>query len=200
MLVKERDHLNVNDLERSLRRINAIGVFEPIAPADVGVAMLDDGVSAELTIPLRARKPRWWSLSPTMFPTMRLEAALSSRLPPWGSGLLQAATYFVSLTFLGFDGPIVALGRPILPGQEWLSGFAITANGSPRSMLWHFGRTHAVWAVDRLLDVDATGQWVVPVTSSDRQDRAPLVCSPPPDRLRWLRRGASVVAKIALVP
>lgn len=200
MLVKERDHLNVNDLDRSLKRINAIGVFEPIGPADVGVAMLDDGVSADLTIPLRARKPRWWSVSPTMAPAMRLEAALSSRLPPWGSGLLQAATYFVSLTFFGFDGPIIALSRPMLPGQEWLSGFAITANGAPRSMLWHYGRTHAAWAVDRLLDGDASDPLVVPVTSSDRQARGPLICSPPPDRLRWLRRGAAVVAKIALVP
>jgi hypothetical protein len=198
MLVKERDHLNVNDLHRSLRRINEIGVFEPIGPADVGVVMLDDGVSADLTIPLRARKPRWWSVSPTMFPMMRLEAALSSRLPPWGSGFLQAATYFVSLTLVGFDGPIFALSRPILPGQEWLSGFAISPNRSPRSMLLHYGRTHAARAIDTLLDAGGPEPLVVPVKSSNQSDSAPLICKPPQGRLWWVRRGGSALARVAL--
>lgn len=200
MLVKERDHLNVNDLDRSLERINEIGVFEPIHSADVGVAMLDDGVSADLTIPLRARKARWWSLSPAMFPSMRLEAAVSSRLPPWGSGLFQAATYVTSLTFVGFSGPMLALSRPMLPGQEWLSGFAITSNRSPRTMLLHYGRTHAARAIDRMLDGGGGDSLVVPVKSSAQPDRAPLVCKPPRERLWWLRRGASAVAKIALMP
>ena len=68
MTIYERDRLDVGQLRRSLARINAIGVFEPLTLADISVARRDDGVTADLTIPLRERKRRWWSVSGSMFP------------------------------------------------------------------------------------------------------------------------------------
>src|SRR6185436_6705907 len=44
MTIYERDRLDVGQLRRSLVRINDIGVFEPLALADVSVVRRDDGV------------------------------------------------------------------------------------------------------------------------------------------------------------
>ena len=71
MTIYERDRLDVGQLRRSLARINDIGVFEPLTLADISVARRDDGVTADLTIPLRERKRRWWSVSGPMFPGHR---------------------------------------------------------------------------------------------------------------------------------
>ncbi len=62
LTIYERDLLDVGQLRRSLARINDIGVFEPLTLADISVARRDDGVTADLTIPLRERKRRGWPL------------------------------------------------------------------------------------------------------------------------------------------
>ena len=71
-----------------------------------------------------------------------LQASISSRLPPWGRGVFEATTYFVSLNVAGFAKPFLALQRPVIPGQELLSGFALSPALSPRAMLMHYGGTH----------------------------------------------------------
>src|SRR6476660_5192403 len=78
MTIYERDLLDIGQLRRSLARINDIGVFEPLTLADISVARREDGVTADLTIPLRERKRRWWSVSGPMFPGIGLRATLSS--------------------------------------------------------------------------------------------------------------------------
>ena len=153
MTIYERDMLDVGQLRRSLARINDIGVFEPLTLADISVARRDDGVTADLTIPLRERKRRWWSVSGPMFPGIgTLRASLASRLPPWGRGVFEATTYFVSLNVAGFAKPFLALQRPVIPGQELLSGFAVSPALSPRAMLMHYGRTHLAHRIGAMLD------------------------------------------------
>ena len=198
MTIYERDLLDVGQLRRSLARINDIGVFEPLTLADISVARRDDGVTADLTIPLRERKRRWWSVSGPMFPGIgTLQASLSSRLPPWGRGVFEATTYFVSLNVAGFAKPFLALQRPVIPGQELLSGFAVSPALSPRSMLMHYGRTHLAHGSGTMLD----GEWIdplaVPVMLPGPLEAQPLVCVPPKPRLWWLRRGAAVVSNVA---
>ena len=199
MTIYERDLLDVGQLRRSLARINDIGVFEPLTLADISVARRDDGVTADLTIPLRERKRRWWSVSGPMFPGIgTLQASLSSRLPPWGRGVFEATTYFVSLNVAGFAKPFLALQRPVIPGQELLSGFAVSPALSPRAMLMHYGRTHLAHGIGTMLD----GEWIdplaVPVTSAGPLEAEPLICVPPKPRLWWLRRGAAAVGNVAL--
>src|SRR6476646_8905246 len=95
MTIYERDLLDVGQLRRSLARINDIGVFEPLTLADISVARRDDGVTADVTIPLRERKRRGWAVSGPLFPGIgTLRATLSSRLPPWGGGAFEATMYF----------------------------------------------------------------------------------------------------------
>jgi hypothetical protein len=199
MTIYERDLLDVGQLRRSVSRINDIGVFEPLTLADISVARRDDGVTADLTIPLRERKRRWWSVSGPMFPGFgTLRASVSSRLPPWGRGVFEAATYFVSLNVAGFAKPFLALQRPVIPGQELLSGIAVSPALSPRAMLMHYGRTHLAHGVGTMLD----GEWIdplaVPVTLAGPVEAEPLICVPPKPRLWWLRRGAAAVGNVAL--
>ena len=198
MIVNERDVLDIGTLRRSLARINRLGMFEPLTLSDVRVAPLKDGVTVDLTIPLRQRKPRWWSLSAPLFPAAVLQASLASRLPPWGRGVFETATYFLSLNVAGFAKPFLALQRPIIPGQEWLSGFAITPALSPRAMLASYGRTHLAHSIGGMLDGGVQDPLVVAVTSSGRVDDKPLVCKPGRGRLWWLRGIAATAVGIAM--
>ena len=199
MTIHERGRLDVGQLRRSLARINGIGVFEPLTLADISVVRRDDGVTADLTIPLRERKQRWWSVSGPLLPGMGwLRASLSSRLPPWGRGIFETATYFVSLNVAGFATPFLALERPVIPGQELLSGFAVSPALSPRAMLMHYGRTHLAHGIGARLEGQARDPLTVPVTSAGRLEDEPLVCVPSKPRLWWLRRGAAVAVNVAL--
>jgi hypothetical protein len=199
LTIYERDLLDVAQLRRSLARINHIGVFEPLTLADVTVARRSDGVTADVTIPLRARKRRWWSISSPMIPGLgALQGSVSSRLPPWGRGVFEATTYFISLNMVGFARPFLALQRPVIPGQELLSGVAVSPALSPRSMLRHYGITHLAYRMGPVLDGDDDDALSVPVTSAGTPEAEPIVCVPPKARLWWLRRGARVVGELAL--
>ena len=199
MTIYERDRLDVGQLRRSLARINDLGIFEPLTLADISVARRDDGVTADLTIALRERKRRWWSVSgPTLPGIGLLQASVASRLPPWGRGVFEAATYFVSLNMTGFAKPFLALERPVVPGQELFSGFAISPALSPHAMLTHYGRTHLAHAIGGKLMGDERDALAVPVTSVGRIEDEPLICKPPTPRLKWLRRGTATAINIAL--
>lgn len=199
MTVYERDLLDVGQLRRSLARINAIGVFEPVTLSNISVVRQDDGVTADLTISLRERKRRWWSLSGPLLPGIGpLRGALASRLPPWGRGIFEATTYLVSLNIVGFAKPFVALERPVIPGQELLSGFALSPALSPRAMLTHYGRAHLAGAISAMLAGEAPEPLAVPVTSAGQLQDEPLVCVPRKPRLWWLRGVASAAVSVAL--
>ncbi len=199
MTIYERDLLDVGQLRRSLARINDIGVFVPLTLADISVVHRDDGVTADLTIPLRERKRRWWSVSGPVFPGIgSLRTSLASRLPPWGRGIFEATTYFVSLNVAGFAKPFLALERHVIPGQELLSGFAVSPALSPRAMLMHYGGTHLAHGISAMLDGEVHDPLAVTVTSAGRPRDEPLVCVPPKPRLWWLRRGAAAAVNMAL--
>ena len=207
MTVYERDLLDVTQLRRSLARINDIGAFEPLTLADISVVHQQDGVTADLTITLRERKRRWWSVSGPVLPGIgSLRASVASRLPPWGRGIFDATTYVVSLNVAGVAKPFLAIERPVIPGQQLLSGFAVSPALSPRAMLMHYGRTHLAHGISAMLDGEAQDPLVVPITSAGRpalsavegQQDKPLVCVPPKPRLWWLRRGAAAAAHVAL--
>jgi hypothetical protein len=127
-----------------------------------------------------------------------LQASVSSRLPPWGRGVFEATTYFASLNVAGFATPFLALQRPVIPGQELLSGFAVSPVLSPRAMLMHYGRTHLAQRIGAVFDDARIDPLAAPVTSAGPLQAEPLICVPPRPRLWWLRRGAAAVSNIAL--
>jgi len=199
MTIYERDRLDVGQLRRSLARINDIGVFEPLTLADIKVSHREDGVTVDLTIPLRERQRRWWSVSGPVLPGIgSLRASVASRLPRWGRGIFEATTYVISLNVPVFAEPFLALERPVIPGQELLSGFAVSPALSPRAMLMHYGRTQLAHGIRGIFDGEAPDPLAVPVTSAGRLQHEPLLCVPPKARLWWLRRGAAVTVNVAL--
>jgi hypothetical protein len=196
LTLHEREVFDVTSLRRSLDRLNRLGLFEPLAVSDLEVARHDDGVTADVTIPLRERKRRWWSLSGSPIPGLApLQASISSRLPSWGRGAFEASTYIVTFNVIGF---VPALVRPVIPGQEWLSGFAISPATSPRAMAMHYGATHLGRGVSALLDDEAREPLVVPAIGGMPSGGQVLVCHPPKPRLWWLRRGAGIAVNLAL--
>ena len=112
--------------------------------------------------------------------------------------MLEASTYFISLNVAGIAKPFLALQRPLVPGQELFSGFAISPALSPEAMLMHYGRAHLTPRIGALLEGRRNAPFSVPVTSVTAPAGEPIVCVPPMPRLWWLRRGAVVAANAAL--
>ena len=203
LTLREREVFDVGKLRESLSRLNEMGLTEPLTLADVNVTRNADGVTADVTIPLRERRRRWWSLSGPIIPGLgSYQATIAFRL----------STYYVSFNLLGLARPllgvlpllsksppvIVALERPYLPGQGLLSGFALSPMLSPRSTLAHYGRRQLSRVVTTALDDEITDTLVVPITRSGRESGELLVCQPPKPRLQWLRRGIIHATDLAL--
>lgn len=201
MRLYEREMFDVGKLRQSLSRINELGVFEPRTLADVIIDARGDGAIAHVTVPRRERRRRWWSLSGSPFPGWRsFAASVGSRLPPWGRGVFEASTCVVKLNLLGVFLPAskvrpLVLERPLVPGQEWLSGFAVSS--PPRAILTHYGRTHGARYVHRLLDVRESDVLAVPVAPGAVPDHV-VVCTSPPPRWWWLRRGGAIAADLLI--
>ena len=220
MTLRERELFDVGKLRRSLARLNDTGLIHPLTLADVAIVQRVDGVTADITIPLRERKRRWWSLAGPLIPGLGgpLQASIASRLPPWGRGLFEASTYYVTFNAIGVAKPLLrllpfaskagqlplmTLERPYLPGQPLLSGFALSPSLSPRAMAMRYGRTHLARGMHAVLNGAQRDALTLPVTTAGPAAGNVLVCSPPKPRLSWLRRGGALaidVATSALLP
>jgi hypothetical protein len=213
MTLHERELFDVGKLRRSLARLNEIGLAEPLTIADLAVTKRADGVTADLTIPLRERGRRWWSLSGPIIPGLgSYQASISSRLPAWGRGLIDASTYYVTFNVLGLARPllgvlpflskappaVIAIERPYLPGQGLLSGFALSPQLSAGATIGHYGRTQLSRLVRSGLQELPAEALAVPVTGSGAAPGEVLVCTPPRPGAWWLRRGVVVAADLVL--
>jgi hypothetical protein len=210
--LRERELFDVGKLRRSLARLNDIGLTAPVTLADVVVTRRPDAVTADITIPLRKRGWRSWSLSGPIVPGLgSYQASISSRLPAWGRGAFDASTYLVTLNALALARPslgvlrvlskatpVVLLERPYLPGQGLLSGFAVSPRLSPWTTVAHYGRTHVGRGLHARLDVQSEQTLAVPIVGAGRSEGEFLVCEPEESRWRWLRRGAGYALDFAL--
>jgi hypothetical protein len=211
--LRERELFDVGHLRHSLARLNDIGLTTPVTFADIIVTGQTDGATADITIPLRTRDRRWWSLSGPIIPGLgSYQASVSSRLPTWGRGALDASTYLLTfnvlalahsslgvLTFVSKAPPaVVLLERPLLPGQEYLSGLALSPALSARTTVAYYGRAQLGRGVRAVLEEQTRDTLVVPVVGSGRPAGEFLECQPAQSRWRWLRRGAVHAIDIAL--
>jgi hypothetical protein len=211
--LRERDLFDVGKLRRSLARLNDIGLAEPVTLADIIVTRHADNGTADITIPLRKRGWRSWLLSGPIVPGLgSYQASISSRLPVWGRGVVDASTYLVTFNLLALVKPslgvvkllskappaVMALERPYLPGQGLLSGFALSPALSAQTMVAHYGRVQAERGVRSLLDDQSRGTLAVPIVGTGRLSGEALVCEPAKSRWRWLRVGAVHAVDIAL--
>jgi hypothetical protein len=242
MTLHEHEVFDVGKLRRSLARINESGLVEPLTVADIAVTRRadpphdaksaswgpGDGVTADITIPLRERGRRWWSLSGPIIPGLgSYHASISARLPPWGRSVMELSTYVVTFNLLGLARPLagvlpllskapvldfaraspeqgrrapaaLALERPYLPGQGLRSGFAVSPQLSPRATMTHYGRTQLSRLLRATLADTTAESLAVPITGSGPASGELLVCTPPQPRLRWLRRGVLLATDLVL--
>ena len=198
LVVYEREVLDISKLRRSLARINSLGLFERVELSDVEIARRNDGVTVDLTIPLRQAK-RWrWSLSTHLLGTPGLRASLSLRLPFWGRGIVDVSTYVLSVSLVGMSGPLFSLERPLLAGQALLSGFELSQRLTSQEMLVRYGHAQFGNAIGPLLEADRGDTLSVPVISSGGLEAEPLVCKPPRTLQWWAQRSVSILLDLAL--
>ena len=146
MILQERALFDVGQLRRSLARLNGSGLFEPITPDDVETR--EPGCPCRPTSRYRcASGLAGIGRCPVLLPSTgfvgSLQAAISSRLPPWGRGVFEASTYYVTFSLIGLPNPLVrllpfVLNRACRPCWSWSARFS---QGRPCSPASHFHRS-----------------------------------------------------------
>jgi hypothetical protein len=224
MVLQERSLFDVGKLRASLARLNRSGLVEPLTLADVEIRKRPDTLTADLTMRIHERPGRRWSLSGPLGPSAvgLLEATISSRLPPWGRGIFEASTYYLTFNAIGISNPLIrllpirvrpsppallVLERPYLPGQALLSGFALSPQLSPPRLLAGYGLTH----LDRVAQAALIGEprdssaLLIPITGrhtsgvgGGSETASFVICDPPARSHQRLRRGAALAAGLVL--
>jgi Surface antigen variable number repeat len=224
MALQERSPFDVGKLRASLARLNRSGLFEPLTLGDVEIRRKPDTLTADLTVAIRERSGRRWSLSGPLGPSAfgLLEATISSRLPPWGRGVFEASTYYLTFSVTGFSNPLIrllpipvrpsppallVLERPYLPGQALLSGFALSPQLSAPRLLAGYGLTHLGRVAQAALigePPDSSGL-LIPISGrhtsgvgGGSEEASFLICNPPARSHQRLRRGAALAAGLVL--
>ena len=209
MLLDEGAPLDRMLLRQSIARINRSGWFDPLSESAIAIHTDPATGLADVTLALNERGHRAWSISGPVGPFSMagpLQASLNSRLPAWGSGLLELSTYTASFSLVAFAHPllpflavaskspvlpVLAIQRPFTPGEGWLSGFAIAPQlGWQRTVLGYA----TAQVQQRLLPNASEEELTVPVERP--QGETALICDPPKPRLANLRRGVSLCLRL----
>lgn len=230
LLLNEGDLFDYGQLRRSLARLNRLGFFHTVTEEDV--QLLRDPLTGyvDLTLKLRERPRGYWSLSGSAEPMSLfrpLQFSVATRLPNWGNGRLELSTYLASLSLFPLISPItpvfllkpiprwqplIAVGRPFLPGQAWGSGFVLLPQAGWRGTLVGSGLIQARTGLLALKEGDTnSGELAVPVRWGIKEENnghtAPaqfagtLLCEEPKSRLGWLRStGATVLDWMLAMP
>jgi outer membrane protein insertion porin family len=206
----EGDLLDQRLLRESLDRLNRTSLFEPLSMSNVEVNSDEKNGVADIVVRVAERKRGAWGLSGPVGPASfagPLQASIGSRLPPWGSGLLELSTYTVSLSMIAFAHPILpalaiaskhplvpilALRRTFLPASGWASGFSVAPQLGSRASAIGYAVTQIQ---QRMLPLLAGDRGLVPELSvmvEGPRGEAPMFCDPPPPRAMWLRRPATL--------
>jgi hypothetical protein len=224
MALQERSPFDVGKLRASLERLNRSGLLEPLTLANVEIRRNPDTLTADLTLAIGERPGRRWSLSGPLGPSAfgLLEATLSSRLPPWGRGIFEASTYYLTFSATGFSNPLLrllpirvrasppallVLERPYLPGQALSSGFALSPQLSVRRLLTGYGLTHFDLVAQAALigEPPDSSDLLVPISgrhtsgvAGGSEEASFLICNRPARSHQRLRRGAAVAAGLVI--
>jgi surface antigen-like variable number repeat protein len=224
MALQERSPFDVGKLRASLARLNRSALFEPLTPGDVEIRTKPDTLTADLTVAIRERSGRRWSLSGPLGPSAfgLLEATISSRLPPWGRGIFEASTYYLTFSVTGFSNPLIrllpirirpsppallVLERPYVAGQALLSGFAFSPQLSAPRLLAGYGLTHLDRMAQAALigELPGSSELLIPISGrhtsgvgGGSEEASFVICNPPAPSHRRLRRAGAVAAGLVL--
>lgn len=205
-------------LRRSVARINQMDLFEPAGDDTVRISRDDAARRADVTITVKEKSRGRWYLSGPVGPASvagPLQAAIQSRLPAWGRGVLETSTYFLTFSYVAFAQPLgrflpiasskrffplIGLERRFLPGQWWTSGFILSPQLGWQGSLFSYGASHGYVLARRALggELGSEPPIAVPVERIDLEGNARdagfLLCEQ--RRSRWAPLGAG--ARLAL--
>jgi len=220
-LLAEGDPLDQTLLRKSLARLNRTGLFETLTPASVVVNTPPGADSADLTVWVKEKKMHNWLLSGPVGPMSvagPLEFAIGSRLPAWGQGVFELATYTVSARLMLFAKPLsdlipflphkrflplLTVQRPILPGQPFLSGGTIAPQLGWRGMVLGYGASQVRGLLGGVSQTNRAFTPALPVTIVvDGQEKGIMNCEMEKTKLDWTRQigGAAANLAFSLVP
>ncbi|HOL69942.1 MAG TPA: POTRA domain-containing protein [Bryobacteraceae bacterium] len=205
---------------KSVSQLNDLKLFRPLTGQDIEIRPDFAARRADIIFKMQEGPRGKWALSGPVIPmgiAGGFAASVTSRLPGWGRGLLEASTYYFTFSMLGLPTmssflpfgnkatrwlPMVALARPPLPGQRWLSGFVISPQLGARYMLMSYGMSQTNLLIKSLLGVDGVEvpPLAVPVqwTSAQRPAKAgTLICKPQQSKWTKVRRIAALANDMA---
>ena len=221
LLLNEGDLFDYGQLRRSLARLNRLGFFQAVTEENVQFFRHPLTGYVDLTLELKERPRGYWSLSGSAEPLSLfrpLPFSVATRLLNWGNGRLELSTYLASLTLFPLVSPmtpvfllapvprwqpLIAVGRPSLPGQPWRSGFLFLPQAGWRATLAASGLVQARGALLALKDNDiSAGELAVPVWRGMKENEndiprakftGTLLCGKAKPQLSWPR---SIVASV----
>jgi outer membrane protein assembly factor BamA len=210
-LLDEGDLLDEHLLRKSMARLNEANMFLPLNEHNTILHTDPKTGIADIDIRVVERKRGSWNLSGPVGPASLagpLEASIRTRLPAWGSGLLEASTYTVSLSMfafahaflpIGFPNipliPIAALTRPYTPGQGWKSGFMIVPQLGWQYMVLGYGVSQLQHRLLPVLDGDRGMEPELPVTVETLHSQTTMFCEPPAPRMYPARMALAMVLR-----
>jgi hypothetical protein len=203
-LLDEGDLLDEHLLRKSMARLNEANFFEPVTERTTIIHTDPKTGIADIDIRLMERKRGSWNLSGPVGPASvagPLEASIRTRLPAWGSGLLEASTYTVSLSMFAFVHsflpalglpkipliPIAAFNRPYTPGEGWKSGIMIIPQLGWEYMVMGYGVSQLQHRLLPVLQGDRGLEPELPITVDTPSSRTTMFCEPPPPRFSPVR-------------
>ncbi len=211
-LLDEGDLLDEHLLRKSMARLNEANFFEPINERNTILHTDPKTGIADIDIRVMERKRGSWNLSGPVGPASiagPLEASIRTRLPAWGSGLLEASTYTASLSVIAFFHsllpvlglpkipliPLAALNRPYTPGEGWKSGFTIIPQLGWQYMVLGYGVAQLEHRAIPALQGDRGLEPELPVTVETPASRTTMFCEPPAPRFSPARNALAMALR-----
>src|SRR5580698_8147630 len=208
-LLDEGDLLDEHLLRKSMARLNEANFFAPINEHTTIIHTDPKTGIADIDIRVTERKRGAWNLSGPVGPASiagPLEASIHTRLPAWGSGMLEASTYTVSFTMFAFVHsflpvlglpkipfvPIAALNRPYSPGAGWKSGFMIIPQLGWQYMALGYGVSQLQHRLLPVLQGDRGLEPELPVTVETPNSQTTMFCEPPAPRFSPVRNALAM--------
>jgi outer membrane protein insertion porin family len=212
LLLDEGDVFDEQRLRRSVARLNRAQRFEPIDERNVVVRPNPRTGIADISIHVRERKAGAWNISGPVGPMSLagpLQASLSSRLPPWGRGVLELSTYTASIGFYAFAKPLIpivappkrfipvlAIQRAFSPGEGWKSGFVMAPQLGWKNGALSYASTQLQGRLMPMVGGERSAGPDLPVIVTRRSGEAVMYCAPAPPRFKALRAGVGLALHV----
>ena len=216
LLLSESDLLDQTLLRKSISRLNQTQMFEPLEETQIAINTDEATGIADIVIPLRERKRGVWNFSGPVGPISfagPLQFMLASRLPPWGRGIFELSTYYLSFSLIGYAHPISTLlpmafnkqgllpvfsiFRPYTPGEGWKSGILIAPQLGWQASIYSYATTQLTSRLMPLVIGNSRYVSNLPVTFERAGGDGVLLCEPPKPKYQKARMGLAFLLQFA---